>query len=325
MKKALLLCRCLVFSARAAVSLNGMTEVKDKIVRTWKSSDGKSLEAQLLEFSDKEIKVKNTKNFNAVKIPLDRLSDQDREFVMNMVKQNSLDYSITHGKFAPQITGTFTKNVSEKMLNYQLLGDPKWDGKQRYPLLIWLHGAGQSGNDNTSQAAGSPKQFYDPESLKEHPCFFLMPQCPDRAIGWKDSVADNLMALITDLTDNLPIDKDRIYLTGSSMGGFGTWGIITKWPDVFACAVPLCGGGDASKVEIIKHVPIWAFHGDMDPDVSVENTRKMFAALQAVKGNVQYTELPGAGHIITNDVYSKPELEKWVFEQRRVAVNPKRK
>lgn len=324
MKKALLLILCLVVSVRAADSLNGMTAVTEKITRNWKSSDGKSLEAQLLEFSESEIKVKNTKNFSIVKIPLARLSDEDREFVMAMVKSNSLDYSLTHGKYASQITGTFTKNVSEKGLNYQLLGDPKWDGKQRYPLLIWLHGAGQSGNDNTSQAAGSPKQLYNPEAQKERPCFVLMPQCPDRAIGWKNEVAENLMTLVNDLTDNLPIDKERIYLTGSSMGGFGTWGIIMRWPDVFACAVPLCGGGDASKVETIKHVPVWIFHGDMDPDVSVENSRKMFAALEAVKGNVQYTELPGAGHIITNDVYSKPELGKWMFEQRRVPSGKKK-
>jgi predicted peptidase len=323
MKKALLLCLCLVVSAYAADSLNGMTEVKEKIVRTWKSSDGKTLEAQLLEFSEKEIKVKNLKNFNAVKIPLERLSDEDREFVMNMVKQDSLDYSMTHGKFASQIQAVFTKNVSGKGLNYQIYGNPKWDGKQRYPLLIWLHGAGQSGNDNESQASGSPKPFYSAAALEKHPCFVLMPQCPDRAIGWKDSVADNLIALIDDLANNLPIDRDRIYLTGSSMGGFGTFGIITKWPDVFACAVPLCGGGDLSKVELIKRVPIWIFHGDMDQSVTVENSRKMFAALQAVKGNVQYTELPGAGHLITTEVYGKPELEEWMFQQKRTPVSSK--
>lgn len=299
-------------------SINGMTKPDGKIVRTWTSNDGKSLQGELLEYSETEIKINLSKNFKIVKVPLDRLADEDREFVMAMVRKNSLDYSLTDGKYAAQMTGAFTRNVSEGGLNYQIMGNPKWDGKQRYPLLIWLHGAGQSGTDNESQSAGSPRQLYTPAMQEKHPCFVLMPQCPDRAIGWKDSVADKLMVLVNDLGDNLPIDKDRIYLTGSSMGGFGTWGIITKWPGVFACAVPLCGGGDASKAEIIRNTPIWIFHGDKDDQVSVENSRKMFAALQGVKGNVQYTELPGAGHIITDQVYSQPELDEWMFKQKRL-------
>ena len=307
-------------------TLNGMTKPEVKIIREWKSDDGKALQGELLEYSENEIKVNTSKNFKIVKIPMERLSQEDRDFVMAMVKKNSLDYSLTDGKFASQmVTGEFTKNVSEKGLKYQIKGNPKWDGKQRYPLMIWLHGAGQSGDDNTSQAAGSPRQLYNEEAQKKHPFFMLMPQCPDRAIGWKNEVADNLMALVTDLSENLPIDRDRIYLTGSSMGGSGTWGIIAKWPDVFACAVPLCGGGDASKVAVMKNVPIWVFHGDKDDQVPVENSRKMYAALQAVKGNIQYSELPGAGHIITDQVYGKPELEEWIFKQKRVPQAEKKK
>ena len=307
-------------------TLNGMTKPEVKIIREWKSDDGKALQGELLEYSENEIKVNTSKNFKIVKIPMERLSQEDRDFVMAMVKKNSLDYSLTDGKFASQmVTGEFTKNVSEKGLKYQIKGNPKWDGKQRYPLMIWLHGAGQSGDDNTSQAAGSPRQLYNEEAQKKHPFFMLMPQCPDRATGWKNEVADNLMALVTDLSENLPIDRDRIYLTGSSMGGSGTWGIIAKWPEVFACAVPLCGGGDASKAAVMENVPIWVFHGDRDDQVPVENSRKMYAALQAVKGNIQYSELPGAGHIITDQVYSKPELEEWIFKQKRAPQAEKKK
>jgi predicted esterase len=307
--------------AKEPSSLNGMTKPEAKIVREWKSDDGRSLQAELLEYSEAEIKVNTSKNFKIVRIPLTRLSQEDQDFVMEMVKKNSLDYSLTDGKFASQmVEGEFTKNVSEKGLNYQIKGNPKWDGKKRYPLLIWLHGAGQSGNDNTSQTAGSPRQLYNEEAQKVQPFFMLMPQCPDRAIGWKNEVADNLMSLVTDLSNNLPIDKDRIYLTGSSMGGAGTWGMIAKWPEVFACAVPLCGGGGATKAEVMKDVPIWIFHGDKDDSVPVDASRKMFAAMQDVKGNVQYTELPGSGHLITNEVYSKPELGEWIFSQKRTPV-----
>lgn len=318
--RSLFLALLLASPAFARESLTGMTEPDQKVVRTWNSNDGKSLEGELLEFSDSAIKVKILKNFQIVKIPLERLAGPDREFVMEMVKKNSIDYSLTHGKFAPEIIGAFAKAVSKEGLNFQLYGDPKWDGKQRYPLLIWLHGAGQSGTDNESQTAGSPRPLYSPQAQEKHPCFVLMPQCPDRSIGWKNQVSQNLMTLINELCDNLPVDRDRIYLTGSSMGGFGTWGMITQWPEVFACAVPLCGGGDPSKAGVIKNIPIWAFHGDMDDQVNVDNTRRMAAALKAVNGKMEYTELPGAGHLITEVVYKKPELDEWIFKQRRAAV-----
>ena len=315
--KAVLFVLLVVSSLHARESITGMKEPDEKTVRTWTSSDGKRLDAELLEYSDKEVKVKNTKNFQISKIPLERLADADREFVMEMVKKNSLDFSLTHGPYKDQMAGEFKKVVSKEGLNYQIYGDPKWDGKKRYPLLIWLHGAGQSGSDNESQVAGSPRPLFTKEAQEKHPCFVLMPQCPDKDISWKGPVADNLIKLIDDMCANLPVDQDRIYLTGSSMGGFGTWNAITQWPGKFACAVPLCGGGDPSKAEILKNTPIWAFHGDMDQSVSVDNTRKMDVALKAVKGNMKYTELPGAGHLITDQVYKMPELDEWIFQQKR--------
>jgi predicted peptidase len=128
------------------------------------------------------------------------------------------------------------------------------------------------------------------------------------------------MALIADLSDKLPIDQSRLYLTGSSMGGSGTWGIIAKWPNVFACGVVLCGGGDPKTAETIKHVPIWVFHGDKDDMVPVDRARAMAAALKAVNGKTQYTELTGEGHNITGVVYSKPELHEWMFAKRLEAA-----
>ena len=98
---------------------------------------------------------------------------------------------------------------------FQIQANPKWDGKQRYPLLIWLHGAGQSGDDNEAQMGGAPKVLLTPESQGKNPCFFIAPQCPSRDIGWKNEVADNLIALIADLSERLPIDENRIIL-GSS-------------------------------------------------------------------------------------------------------------
>jgi len=101
------------------------------------------------------------------------------------------------------------------------------------------------------------------------------------------------------------------------MGGFGTWSLIAKYPNVFACAVPLCGGGDPKTAEIVKNTPVWAFHGDQDPMVLIERDRVMVAALKAINGNVQFTELTGEGHNISGIVYAKRDLHYWMFEQRR--------
>jgi predicted peptidase len=266
--------------------------------------------------------VKRSSDFQIIKIPLDRLGVADRDMILKMVHKDVLDNALTKGPYAAQITGKFSQGKSKQGLNYQLYGDPTWDGTKRYPLVIWLHGSGQSGSDNTSQMGGATGVFTRPENQQEHACFMLAPQCPDAAIGWKNAVAQNLMALIADLVEKLPIDQNRLYLTGSSMGGSGTWSILAKWPNVFACGVVLCGGGDPKTADTIKHVPIWVFHGDKDDMVPVERARTMFAALQAVKGNIQYSELAGEGHNIAGIVYPKHELREWMFEQRKGEKTP---
>jgi predicted peptidase len=186
--------------------------------------------------------------------------------------------------------------------------------------VIWLHGAGQSGDDNEAQMGGAPKQLLTEESQKKRPCFFLAPQCPSREIGWKNEVADKLVALIAELTDRLPIDENRIYLTGSSMGGSGTWYMAAKYPQVFAAAVPLCGGGDPKNAETLKTIPFWVFHGDKDDQVPVDRSRTMVQAIKAAGGTLlNYTELEGEGHLITGTVYPRQELHEWLFAQRRQA------
>ncbi len=295
-------------------------EEKGKLNRQWTSSDGKAMQAELLEFDEKEIKVKLAANFSIVKIPLERLSEADRGLVMDMVAKRKKDASLKEGAYASQVQGSFVKAVSKLGLNYQFYGNPEWDGTKRYPLVIWLHGSGQSGSDNQAQMGGATGIFTNKENQAERPCFFLSPQCPDAAIGWNKEVAGKLMTLIADLVEKLPVDPARIYLTGSSMGGFGAWSLAAKYPDIFACAVPLCGGGDPKTAEAVKNVPVWAWHGDLDPMVPIERDRVMVAALKAINGNVKFTELTGEGHNIAGIVYGKPELHYWMFEQRKGAA-----
>jgi predicted peptidase len=131
--------------------------------------------------------------------------------------------------------------------------------------------------------------------------------------------AAGLMALIRSVIKQLPIDERRIYITGQSMGGAGTWGMLAAYPDVFAAAVPVCGVGDVASVPAITAggTAIWAFHGNADPTVPVQASRKMVAALHAAAGSPKYTEYPGVKHDSWVDAYPDAALHLWLFEQRR--------
>ncbi len=286
--------------------------------RSWTSSDGKStFEGELMEFTPSEVRIKRSADFQTFKVPLDKLSETDQGYVKGLLREQTRDAGLKDGPLAKLVTGTFVKNTSPEGLNYQIYGNPKWKGEERYPLLIWLHGAGQSGSDNEAQMGGATKSFTEEANQVERPCFVLAPQCPDQAIGFKNEVAANLMTLIRSLCDSLPIDESRIYLTGSSMGGSGSWYLGTENPGVFAAIVPLCGGGDPSKAEALIETPLWAFHGDKDEDVPLERSKSMVDAIKAAGGTrVEFSILEGEGHLIAAGVYAKPELHEWIFTQK---------
>ncbi|MCB1275919.1 prolyl oligopeptidase family serine peptidase [Prosthecobacter sp.] len=287
--------------------------------REWTSSDGKSkFQGDLIEFSDKEVKIRRRSDFNQFRLPLDRLSPEDQQYIHSLLREKRRDAGLKEGAYAQKVTGKFVKGVSKQGLNFQLWGNPKLDGTKRYPIVIWLHGSGQSGSDNESQLGGAPKIWTSEDNQAQRPCFLLAPQCPSADIGWKNQVADNLLALIADLADHLPIDETRIYLTGSSMGGFGTFSIAAKFPQVFAACVPLCGGGDTKNSDILKKIPFWVFHGDKDDMVPVERSRAIVEAVKQAGGELmKYTELEGAGHGITGIVYPRTDLHEWLFGQRK--------
>ena len=250
-------------------------------------------------------------------MPLVKLSLKDQAFIQGLLREQKRDTALKDGPYAEMMTAQFEPSESSNGLKYQLFGNPKWKGSERTPLLIWLHGSGQSGDDNKAQMGGATRAFGSEESQEEYPCFILAPQCPSADIGWKNSVETNLMALIADLAENLPIDETRIYLTGSSMGGFGSWRISANHPETFAAVIPICGGGNPGDAEKLKGIPIWAFHGDQDDQVSVEKSRVMFKAIQAIGGElVKYDELTGEGHNIAGGVYAREDLAPWIFGQK---------
>ncbi len=187
---------------------------------------------------------------------------------------------------------------------------------KKYPVILFLHGAGERGNDGIRQTQvgiGSAIRSY-PDRF---PCLVVMPQCPaDR--WWRGEELEAAYGCLQQTMKEFSCDPQRVYLTGLSMGGFGSWEMVVKYPDTFAAAIPICGRGDTSQAEKIKHVPIWVFHGDADNLVPVAFSREMVDALKKVGSTVvKYTELPGIGHNSWDPAYSSAEVMKWLLEQKK--------
>jgi len=199
------------------------------------------------------------------------------------------------------------------------------------PLVIGLHGAGARGDDNY-KAMAKYMTFIDDKQQEKFPAYVLAPQIANGRSwvvhgqgGYKNEDFANkepreemetLFALVEETIKNNNIDPNRVYITGQSMGGFGTWDALMRRPDLWAAAVPICGGGDPSQVAKYKDIPIWVWHGSEDKAVPVENSRELVAALKKAGGNPKYDE-PKVGHPSWNKAYKTPELYVWMFEQKR--------
>jgi predicted peptidase len=225
---------------------------------------------------------------------------------------------------------TFT-DAKGKTLSYRLLKPENYDPKMTYPLVVFLHGAGERGSDNTAQLVHGVAEFAKAENRKKYPCFLIAPQCPSNAkwadVDWgaekhvmpkEPSESGRLtLELIAAAQKEFSIDAKRIYITGLSMGGYGTWDLIARRPELFAAAVPICGGGDEATADAIVKIPVWAFHGDKDTAVKVSRSRNMIAALKKAGGDPKYTEYAGVGHNSWDKAYADAELMKWLFAQKR--------
>jgi predicted peptidase len=196
-------------------------------------------------------------------------------------------------------------------LDYLLFLPQSYEGsKQRWPLMLFLHGAGESGTNLAKVKTHGPPKVV--ESKPDFPFILVSPQSPGR--GWN---SDTLNALLNDIIRKYRVDKHRIYLTGLSMGGFGTWSLAAEHPERFAAIVPICGGGNPAEARKLVGLPIWVFHGAKDPTVPVQRSREMVEAIKAAGGNVKFTEYPEAKHDCWTETYDNPELYEWLLAQRR--------
>lgn len=223
---------------------------------------------------------------------------------------------------------TFTSKSGGE-LKYRLLTPAKIEEGKKYPLVIFLHGAGERGSDNAAQLKHGVTDFVRHQA--DFPCFLIAPQCPEGKrwveVDWSAPSHDqpekpgDQMAMVRELIDRTvaekPVDASRIYITGLSMGGYGTWDAIARYPDLFAAAAPICGGGDPKHAKAIKDLPIWCFHGDQDQAVKVERSRQMIEAIKSAGGEPKYTEYPGVAHDSWTRTYANDEFFAWLFAQKK--------
>lgn len=224
-----------------------------------------------------------------------------------------------NGQHARSFTQTLTETVRTRYLLFLPQGYAE-DPARKWPLMVFLHGAGERGDDLDLVAKHGP-----PKQVKEAPDFpfiLVSPQCP-AGKRWSDTV---VLALMDEVIANFRVDPARVYLTGLSMGGYGTWSLGVTHPERFAAIAPICGGGDVvkilltepDKVRALRSLPVWAFHGGKDPVVPVAESERMVDALKRFGAReVKLTVYPEAQHDSWTETYQNPELYDWFLSHRR--------
>jgi predicted peptidase len=208
-------------------------------------------------------------------------------------------------------------------LLYRLLKPKDLKENQQYPLVLFLHGSSERGNDNVKNLKYITDLFLNEKNRNQFPCYVIAPQCPTAERwtypDWYQEPREpmrTVIALIDSLSSLPNIDKNRIYVAGASIGEYGTWYLLTRFPDKFAAAIPICGGGDPHRVNSFAHVPIWAFHGAKDPSINPEESRKMIKAIEKAGGKPTYTEYKKVAHDSWIKAFQEPTLLAWLFSQR---------
>jgi len=232
---------------------------------------------------------------------------------------------------------------ANKNLPYRILYPENYDKSKKYPLILVLHGAGERGNDNEKQLVHGAKLFLKAENRTHFPAIVVFPQCPsdsywatssidrsknpiqfrfnyDSIPNWPQAAA---IALVEKLKLEESIDNSRVYITGLSMGGMGTFEAVYRNPGLFAAAAPICGGGNETLYnDKVKETAFRVFHGDADAVVKVDLSRNMVARLKELKVPVEYIEYPGVNHNSWDNAFAEPDFMSWLFQHK---IKPKKK
>lgn len=241
---------------------------------------------------------------------------------------------ILHHTETPDFESRLFCDTSGKSIPYRLLKPKSMAPSTLYPLVVFFHGAGERGVDNRRPLVHVVDIFTTPANRTHHPCYVLAPQCPpgqqwvdkpwgalSHTINPEPSTSMSLvLALIKKLEAGHPIDSQRIYVMGLSMGGYATWDIISRFHGRFAAAVPMCGGADEGQAPRLTKIPIWNFHGGRDNVVKTIRSRNIIDAIRKAGGKPRYTEYPQLGHNCWSAASREPDLLPWLFSKRAAAA-----
>lgn len=221
-------------------------------------------------------------------------------------------------------------------LPYRILYPENYQEEKAYPLILVLHGAGERGADNEKQLVHGSKLFLDPVVRRKYEAIVVFPQCPEDSY-WSSVTIDRnkaplalkfdytkpitrpletAMELVQDIVGKGKAVVGQVYITGLSMGGMGTFEAVHRYPDVFAAALPICGGGDTAHYQKVK-TPFWVFHGSVDGVVDVAYSKAMVGKLKDLGVKVRYTEYPGVNHNSWDSAFAEPDFLKWMFKKKR--------
>lgn len=220
-------------------------------------------------------------------------------------------------------------------LKYRLLRPDVEKQGEKYPLVLFLHGAGERGNDNRKQLTHGGGMWLNPVNRGKYPAFVLYPQCPagdywgyvSRPTSFMPSgmpekpeqtaITRTLKSLLDTYLDMPQVDKERIYIIGLSMGGMATYDMVIRYPEIFAAAVPICGAVNPVRLDAAKEVKFRIFHGDADSVVPVEASRIAYKALKALGADVEYIEFVGCEHASWNPAFNYYDFMSWLFGQKK--------
>lgn len=232
------------------------------------------------------------------------------------------------------LADTYRRDDAPYSLPYRLHVPRKYDAHQRYPLVLYLHGADGRGEDNLRQLSDDVASLVSERVQSIEPFFVLVPQCAERDewVNRHDSIPFHnydqrrvpessasrmTLDVIRAIQAKYAIDANRLYITGYSMGGSGTWDFVTRHPGVFAGAIPVSGVNDPSRASVLKGTAIWAFHGEKDKVSPATNTLAMVQELRRIGADIRYSEIKGVGHDSNRFAYQDINVLRWLLSQRR--------
>lgn len=225
-------------------------------------------------------------------------------------------------------------------LRYRMLNPAGYESQKAYPLIVFLHGAGERGSDNAAQLLHGGSLFLNDTLRQRFPSIVIFPQCPKDSM-WasikvtRDSITQTVKREFSDGTDRQStpgllvkllvdslvkigkVNSKQVYLGGLSLGGIGTYDLLARYPKMWAAAFPICGIGNVSTAARFARVPLWIFHGGADNVVPVSGSRDYVAALEKLHADVKYSEYPGVGHNSWDNAFAEPDLLPWLFSHKK--------